>query len=103
MCSFWAFSAVKVDHSYTGHVYSNCNSCCWVKLSVSLRTCYKSDTRVLILMKLKGVMYQAALTFFKLLCLAQGGNDNYLANILITSHISHTAGGLKPNKFCPQG
>ena len=33
--------------------------------------------------------------FLKLLCLAQGGSGNYLANILITSHISHTAGGNK--------
>lgn len=46
-------------------------------------------------MKLWGVMHHTALAFSKLLCLAQGGSSNYLANILITSHISHTAGGNK--------
>lgn len=58
-------------------------------------TCDKQDTTDLNLMILKGVVHYAALAFSKLLCLAQGGSGNYLANILITSHISHTAGGNK--------
>lgn len=57
----------------------------------------KRDTTDLILMKLQGVVHHTALAFSKLLCLAQGGGSNYLANILITSHISHTAGGIKWN------
>ena len=42
-------------------------------------------------------MFYTGLAFSKLLCLAQGRNSNYLANILITSHISHTAEGNKMN------
>lgn len=52
------------------------------------RTCDKWHTADPILMKLQRVMLHTALAFSKLLCLAQGGSSNYLANILITSHIS---------------
>lgn len=48
-------------------------------------------------MKLRGVMPHTSLAFSKWLCLAQGKSSNYLANILITSHISYTAVGNKMN------
>lgn len=53
----------------------------------------KQDTTYLILMIHRGAMHHTAMAVSKLLCLAQGVSSSYLANILITSRISHTAAG----------
>ncbi len=89
--TFWSFSA-QAWHCVKNQFAQGK----WVSVCLSL-TCDKWDTTDLILMKLQGVVHHTALAFSKLLCLAQGGGSNYLANILITSHISHTAGGIKWN------
>lgn len=90
--TFWLFFTYMChhvkNHFWEGKLGSMCLPC-------QPLTCDKWDTTDSILMKLQGVVHHSALAFSKLLCLAQGGGSNYLANILITSHISHTAGGNK--------